>query len=270
MSLTRTLRTLVPQNVRSYLANDATLANFFGTSKIRTREYVEVGAPTPAPYLQIVPGELKDIPTLGGSAKAVYEIGLVAVLPRLAPADDTITAPTAPTSAAGSTGLLTVVRRHAVTYYTATGESFASVESAPLTVTSKKITVTIPTGPAGTVGRRLWATASGLTCLRFLDVVANNSATSYTDEIPDSLLGDEIAPYPGLYGDLMERAKIVLRVNQTLQTRVPAATGIEISDAMVGFIDQKPVIDARNQLVWETRATYNLFYSMLDRQSEIE
>lgn len=266
----RALKSLVAQNARAYLAADALLLAFFGAANIRTREYAESGAPTALPYLSVVPGQLLDIPTTREGAKARFDVDLEVYLPRLAPADDTLAVPTVPSTSDGGTGLLTVTRRYAATYYTARGESFACELSTPISVTGKKIALTIPTGPAGTVGRRLWATRSSMTCARFLDVVPNNTATSYVDETPDAYLGDEIAPYPGLYGDLVEQAKATLWTNRTLETLVPTATHIQLADSIAAFRDEKPVIDAQNRLLWKTTVAYSLFYAMSTRQSLIE
>lgn len=270
MSIPRSLKTLIASNVRAYLAADALLLAFFGDTGIRTREYAEGGVPTSLPYLTVVPGQLADLPTTREGSRARFEVDLMVYLPRLAPADDTLAVPSVPSPSDGGTGLLTVTRRYCVTYYTATGESFACELSAPITVTGKKITLTIPTGPAGTVGRRIWATRSSMACARFLDVVANNTATSYTDETPDAYLGDEIAPYPGLYGDLMEQVKATLWTNRTLETLVPTATHIQLVDSIASFKDVKPVIDAQNRLLWQTTVAYSLFYAMSSRQSLIE
>ena len=267
----RTNKTLVADNVRAYLAADATLAAFFGTDRIQVREYQEGAGPTPAPFLVIVHGQLQDKPTTSQAANARLDIDVMAYLPRYVTADASLTTPSTPTAVAGSTGLLTVTRRYAVTFYTATGESYASDLSVAATVTSKRIIVTIPTGPAGTVGRRIWATRSGGLCPRFLDVIADNTATSYSDETPDIYLGDEIAPYPGDYGDVFERVKLVLWANRQLFQLVPTATQAQLTDSIALFRDSKPGVDAtRNQLVWATTATYSLHYSMSDRGSLIE
>lgn len=266
----RSLKTLIASNVRAYLAADASLLAFFGAAGIRTREYAESGAPTSLPYLTVVPGQLVDLPTTREGAKARFEVDLAVYLPRLAPADDSLAVPTVPSAADGGTGLLTVTRRYCATYYTATGESFACELSAPITVTGKKVALTVSTGPAGTVGRRLWATRTNRTCARFLDVIPDNSTTTYVDETPDAYLGDEIAPYPGLYGDLMEQAKAVLWANRTLETLVPTATHIQLVDSIAAFKDEKPVIDQQNRLLWQTTVAYSLFYSMSARQSLIE
>lgn len=267
----RTNKTLVADNVRAYLAADATLVAFFGADRIQVREYQELAGPTPAPFLAIVHGQLQDKPTTSDAANARLDIDVTAFLPRYVTADASLSTPSVPTAAAGTFGILSVSRRYAVTFYTATGESYASDLSTVIAVTSKRIAVTIPTGPAGTVGRRIWATRSGGLCPRFLDVIADNTTTSYSDETPDVYLGDEIAPYPGDYGDVFERVKLVLWANRQLFQLVPTATGDQLTDSIAMFRDSKPAVDAtRNQLVWTTTATYSLHYGMSDRESRIE
>jgi len=268
MSLvTRYLKTLVPDNVRAYLAADATLAAFFG-GRIQVREYQEQGGATPAPFLTVEHGRLDDKPTTSQGANARFEIDVTAYLPRYVTADATLATPSAPTAAAGSAGPLTVSRRYAVSHCTATGESYASDLSSPLSLTAQKGTVTVAVGPAGTVCRKLWATKTNELCPHFLDFVPGNTATSYTDEILDAALGDEIPPYPGDYGDIFEIVKRVLWANRQLFQLVPTATDNQLTDSIASFRDAKPTVDTtRNQLVWTTTATYSLHYSMSDRQS---
>jgi hypothetical protein len=63
--------------------------------------------------------------------------------------------------------------------------------SAPLVATAggEKHTVTIPTGPSGTLARRIYRTDAGGTVYKQLVEIPNNIDTSYSDDNPDSALG---------------------------------------------------------------------------------
>lgn len=52
----------------------------------------------------------------------------------------------------------------------------------------------IPIGPAGTTGRNIYRTAAGSSVLRYNHTLANNSATTYTDQTSDAALGSPTPP----------------------------------------------------------------------------
>ena len=107
-------------------------------------------------------------------------------------------APVAPTVALASPSIAGNVdngaHRYLVTFVTADGETNAGAVSASVTVADKtvngKVELTaIPLGGSSVTSRKLYRTvASGSTYL-LLATIANNTATTYTDNIADSSLG---------------------------------------------------------------------------------
>jgi hypothetical protein len=84
-----------------------------------------------------------------------------------------------------------------VTFVTAEGETIASAVSTTVAIANKKATVTIPinTDPSRIVtSRKLYRTVAGPGLAYLLvDTIANNTATTYTDNIADGSLG-AVAP----------------------------------------------------------------------------
>ncbi|OHE72087.1 MAG: hypothetical protein A2Z99_06090 [Treponema sp. GWB1_62_6] len=105
-----------------------------------------------------------------------------------------VTAPaTAPSAVPGVAGLPNGDYTYVVTYYasTATHETTPSAASAPVTLANEQATVTIPVAPSGAVvGRKLYRTIAGPGPAHLLvATIANNTATTYTDNVADGALG---------------------------------------------------------------------------------
>lgn len=107
-------------------------------------------------------------------------------------------APTAPAAAllspAAAGNLSAGAYRYRVTYVTADGETEGGVVSSPVTVVDPsmngKVAVSgIPIGGALVTSRRLYRTAAGGTTYLLLAALADNTTTSYTDNIADASLG---------------------------------------------------------------------------------
>lgn len=120
-------------------------------------------------------------------------------------------APSAPTAALPGTPIAGNVdngaHRYLVTFVTADGETQAGVVSAAVTVADKtvngKVALTgIPLGGAAVTSRKLYRTAAGGSTHMLLATIANNTATTYTDNIADSALGAG-APTTNTTGDPM-------------------------------------------------------------------
>jgi len=80
---------------------------------------------------------------------------------------------------------------YAITFVTANGETLAGTKRS-ITTTSgnQKVDLSsIPVGPSGVTKRRVYRTAVGGGALKFVAEIANNTATTYLDEIPDASLG---------------------------------------------------------------------------------
>jgi len=84
--------------------------------------------------------------------------------------------------------------RYAVTFVTAEGATQAGTVSASVTVADKTVNgqvalSAIPIGGAAVTSRKIYRTAAGGSTYLLLETIANNTATTYTDNIADSALG---------------------------------------------------------------------------------
>jgi len=97
--------------------------------------------------------------------------------------------PTAPSAAAGSAGNLTGTIEWAVTFTTAAGETEVGAASNTLVVSSKQVDLTaIPTGGDGTLHRKIYRRSNGGDW-KFVHEIADNTTTTYTDNVADGSLG---------------------------------------------------------------------------------
>ena len=102
---------------------------------------------------------------------------------------------TAPTLAAGATGLLTGVYYYRVSFLNVyAGETETGSVSSSVNVTTKQISLTaIPIGAAGTVARRIYRTVAGgdqnSGQMKLVSTLNDNFTTIYTDNIADGSLG---------------------------------------------------------------------------------
>ena len=108
---------------------------------------------------------------------------------------------------------------YAVTFIDANGfESSAGTATNVITVpaaTTQVQLVNIPLGPAGTVSRNLYRTMAGNAGTPFyLDTLANNTATTYNDNLPDTSLAD---PPPTVAATGVVTAARNFTVNSTFQ-----------------------------------------------------
>lgn len=102
--------------------------------------------------------------------------------------------PTAPTAASGAAGNVNVgTHSWTVTFLINNGETAPSVKSNILTIvtSAKQVNLTgIPTGPAGTTGRKIYRTVAGDTGNHlFVGTISDNTTTAFTDNIADASLG---------------------------------------------------------------------------------
>jgi len=118
-------------------------------------------------------------------------------------------APSAPTAAlvspAAAGNVDNGAHRYLVTYVTADGETQAGVASAAVTVADKtvngKVLVSgIPLGGALVTSRKVYRTAAGGSTYLLLATIADNTTTTYTDNIADASLGAG-APTTNTTGD---------------------------------------------------------------------
>lgn len=101
--------------------------------------------------------------------------------------------PAAPTVAINAVaGNLTGTYTWKVTFVSANGESQGGITSSPLTITAQQANLTaIPLGPTGTTQRKIYrVTAGGLDgTQKLVATIADNTTTTYTDNIADGALG---------------------------------------------------------------------------------
>lgn len=117
-------------------------------------------------------------------------------------------APGAPTVALAGAGAGSVdngAHRYRVTFVTADGETEGGEVSAAVTVADKtangKVAVSaIPLGGSAVTSRKLYRTEAAGTTYLLLVTIANNTATTYTDNIADASLGAE-CPSTNTTGD---------------------------------------------------------------------
>lgn len=93
--------------------------------------------------------------------------------------------PTAPTAAINATaGNLSGTYEYMVTFVTAGGETLPSPVSNPVSPVNQQVDLTaIPIGGTGTTKRRIYRDRNGLGNWRMIAEIANNTATTYTDNI---------------------------------------------------------------------------------------
>ena len=107
-------------------------------------------------------------------------------------------APTAALAAAGAGNVDNGAHRYRVTFVTADGETEGGTISAAVTVADKttngKVALTaIPLGGSAVTSRKLYRTAAAGSTYLLLATIANNTATTYTDNIADTSLGAEVS-----------------------------------------------------------------------------
>ena len=106
-------------------------------------------------------------------------------------------APVAALVATASGNVTNGAHTYKVTCLDAEGETIPSLVSNSVTVDAshKQVTVTLPLGGTGTTSRKIYRTAAGGTAYLLLATLADNTTTSYTDNIADASLG---AAAPGV------------------------------------------------------------------------
>lgn len=146
----------------------------------------------------------------------------------------------APTLADGGAGSLTGVYLGKVTYINDDGaESNPSAASGSLNITSKQITWTIPTGPAGIAKRRLYRTKAGGAAYYYVTEITDNTTTTYTDTTADSALGDASHPAMSDTNHVPPDSKIVWEF-QNYIFYVPTADESQLWYSKVGEPEQVP------------------------------
>ena len=239
------------------IAADSWLTSYFG-ARISDHPIESLTVPIRGPILLVIPDTQEVARECGGKISMTFPIIFRAVLPAPTPATKQITAPAAPTVAAGSTGVLTGTYRWLLTEVSSIGESYVSEPSAELVVSTKAPVLTLPTPGATSDGWRVWRNPTGYTRYHYAGTARRGDAT-YTDNLPDAGLGDELAPVPDL-GRVIQ-AKIEQALYQTdVET---LSDGVKYgADASLLCEPQKPLLLARrNLMAYDVRAKYPSRYN---------
>ena len=130
---------------------------------------------------------------------------------------------------------------YALTYVTTGGEEVIGSVSNTLTVSSSKITLTLPLGYSGTTSRKLYRTDAGGSDLKLVATIADNTTTTYLDDTADGALGAAIPatnnalpkPYHlGVANQALYGVKVDMYPTQAFKTD----TSVEVWD-LANFID---------------------------------
>ena len=205
--------TIIPNVVRSILANDAEIAGYF--ERIAVSDLYQLDGPLKTPSLYVVPGTLSHDRQVGGETESTHTISVVGVFPYPTPFLYSLAATAAPVVAQTSgTAQHTGAFVYYVTQFDANGESAAS-PGASISVSAKDITVTKPTLASGALGWRVWRTKAGGKSPRHAATL-RASETSWVDSLPDAALSDELAPIPFYAESVLDYVASVLYANETL------------------------------------------------------
>ena len=133
--------------------------------------------------------------------------------------------------------------RYLATFVTADGETQAGTASAAVTVADKavngKVTLSgIPLGGALVTARKLYRTAAGGSTYLLLATIANNTATTYTDNIADASLGAE-APAVNTTEDPLLRM-LIAAARAAAETELHRSLVTQTLDL---YLDAFPVIE---------------------------
>ncbi len=153
-------------------------------------------------------------------------------------------APGAPTVALASPAAAGNVdngaHRYLVTYVTAAGETQSGTVSSAVTVADKavngKVSLTaIPLGGSAVTARKLYRTAAGGSTYLLLATLADNTTTTYTDNIADASLGAG-APSTNSTGDPL-LSGLIVAARREAETRT---NSVLITQTLDQYLDQFP------------------------------
>ena len=140
---------------------------------------------------------------------------------QLVPFEETITPslgtpPAVRAVAATGTGPLSGSYAWAVTFFKSGGETLPGALSAPLALSNGAGKLTIPVGPPGTIGRKIYRSKAGGP-LGYVGQVLDNTSTSYVDTLADASVG--VAPPAA--DTTANLPQVILKLNQS---RLPVDT----------------------------------------------
>lgn len=180
--------------------------------------------------------------------------------PATIPAPGTPTAPTVAVNAVA--GNLTGAYDYVITFVTAAGETAAGADSIAVNPVAQKINLTaIPTGGAGTIQRKIYRQKNGSGVYNFVATLADNTTTTYTDNIADGSVGGvppsvstAEAVFVAAQSDESGSEFNVLTNSINQLTDVPdGVTDVINTSAFTGGSDEEASEDFRNRLLTAVR-----------------
>lgn len=145
--------------------------------------------------------------------------------------------PNAPTAAINATaGNLNGLYEYVVTFVTASGETLVSAESNAVNPVSQRVNLTnIPLGGPGTIARRIYRDKGGTGTYRRVTEIADNTSTSYTDNITDAAVASgSLAPSDDTAHSITVNAQ---SQNTGVEANVAAGAITELTNAPATLTD---------------------------------
>jgi hypothetical protein len=246
------------RGIRKSLADDQNLVDFFGAEGIRLVSYEQLEHTIVPPLLAVVSGKGKPEQVLSQQANFSYTVPIMTFVPRQTPVNPAVPQPAAPAVTPVTAGPLTGAFSYRATFWNDSGESWAS-DATAATLTGQSAALDFGTIPSDVKGARVWRTANGRSAYRYVETVQPDQlATGWTDDLADSMLGDELAPIQLFAENLKDYIRGVLYAHQTIETD----SGERLADANLILGDRVDVIDrSRNIRLVVMEAQFGTIYS---------
>lgn len=221
------------------LKTSADLTDFFGPS-ISLMTMADFENPIRQALLAVIAQPGTEVRAVGGNVAMNVPLVARIYLPYITRATQAIAAPVAPTDIPVSGHAAASFR---LTEFGPYGESFAG----PAVTSTIGATLALPTKASGSDGFRVWRTPAGLTRYHWAGVARG---ATWTDVVPDTRLGDELAP------DVDLGASLMLAVGRAVFGRdAEILTSEGGAPQAYGFIERKPslpkIVVDRNLLLYE-------------------
>jgi len=162
------------------------------------------------------------------------------------------------------------VHKYAVVFYNAAGSTTPSdtisVTVADKTTNGKVVLTGIPLGPTGTTGRKIYRTLAGASTLTLLTTIADNTTTTYTDNIADGSLSGAVPTANAARATILSAPLVLSTTGVRLLTDQPVAG--TLSTAMAAFPSLDPTLYTLGVLTGAstgalTNITFTLEYEFL-------
>ena len=239
------LQAKILRGVRKSLAEDENLLAFFGDEGIRLISYEQLEHPIVPPLLAVVTGQTVIVGrVISQQANLTYTVPIVMFLPRQTPVNPAVPRPAPPSITPTSGGGLTGAFSYRATFWNALGESWAS-DAVDVSLSGQSAVIDFGTIPETVLGARVWRTEDGRSAYRYVETVQPDQLSSgWKDELPDAMLGDELAPVELFIENLKDYLRGVLYAHETLRDE----ENVALCDAALIMGDRIDVIDRTRNL----------------------